>query len=333
MTILLRLFMFVVLVVTTTAAHSQLAFCNRTNSALFIAISIPTPNNGPRVDKGWFKVAAGECSTLVSGSLKYRYYYYYANRPDGTEWRGDEGDSKSCIHRTDPFEITDSACPSGTTAVPFRRIDTGDARSYTMRLTHNSETIDVSSPAVRDKVCEVLGKNLDRPRLRSERVKLASYTDPLTLPQTRTECTNTYDTGVPDPSTCTTTHDPCAREWRTDFPPARGCIPGLTTRCSNVRACNTWKTEKRVMECDLVFQIKLPNYIEKPISDFVNNSYEVLESARREAATSLPLACAPQVAASDGNVTRAVAEQLTNQLKERIRSTVEREASTLTRKF
>ena len=80
------------------------------------------------------------------------------------------------------------------------------------------------------------------------------------------------------------------------------------------------------MECNLFFQIKLPNYIEKPISDFVNNSYEVLESARREAATSLPLACAPQVAASDGNVTRAVAEQLTNQLKERVRSTVEREA-------
>lgn len=306
-----------------TLAHGQLKFCNRTNSTIDVAISFPNDSNA-RVDRGWYVFSPGECGNVLSETLRYRYYYYYAKHPDGSSWSGGDGSVDSCIVRGQKFDISESTCPSGSNAVKFKRVDTGNGTSYTVNLT-DSNTIDFSLPDVREKACEVLHSALEKPRLRSERIVLASYTDPFTLPKTRTECTNVYDTGVPDPSTCTTEYDECASKWHGLFG-SWGCIPGTTTRCSNIKACNTWRTDKKTMECDLIFQIKIPSYIEKPITEFMNNSYQVIDEARNVAATSLPLACAPEVAGSDGNVTRAVAQQIANQLREKVRRTVEREA-------
>ncbi|ATG89812.1 DUF1036 domain-containing protein [Methylomonas koyamae] len=305
------------------SAYAQLRFCNQTNYNIDVAISLPTAGNS-RVDKGWYIFSPGECGSVLTEPLKYRFYYYYAKHPDGSSWSGGDRSRKSCIVPNDKFEITATSCPSNAELVEFKRIDTGDSSSHTVRLT-DSDSINFSLNTVRDKACEVLSRNLERPRLRSERIVLARYTDPFTLPQTRTECTNVYDTGVPDPSTCTTEIDNCASEWHGPFG-SWGCIPGTTTRCSNMKACNTWRTDKKTMECDLVFQIKLPNYIEKPISEFINNYYQIVDDARREAATSLPLACAPQAAGSDGNLTHAVAQQIADELKEKVRRAIEREA-------
>lgn len=304
-------------------AHGQLKFCNLTNSAISLAVSFPN-DGGARVDRGWYMFSPGECGNVSSDPLRHRYYYYYAKHPDGSSWSGGDDSVDSCIVHEQEFNISEPTCPSGSEAVKFMSIDTGESASYTVSLT-DSDTIDFSLTDVRDKACEVLLSNLEKPRLRSERIVLASYTDPYTLPQSRTECTNVYDTGVPDLSTCITEYDECASEVEDIFG-GWSCIPGTTTRCSNVKQCNAWRTDKKTMECDLVFQIKLPNYIEKPISEFIDNSYKIINDARTVAATSLPLACAPEAAGSDGNVTSAVAQQIANQLQEHIRRTIKREA-------
>lgn len=180
---------------------------------------------------------------------------------------GDENELNGCVILGKNFEITDDDCPSGSKAVAFRKVDTGKDSAFTITLANpDSEPFDSSNKADVAMACEILNRNLDKSRLRTEPIVLGSYTDLLTLPQTKSECTNTYDTGVPDPSTCRTE---CVQEWRTDFLRGRGCMR-WETRCSNVIACNTWKTEKKTMECDLVFRIKLPNYVDKPLSAFID---------------------------------------------------------------
>lgn len=302
-------------------AEAQLRFCNLTKSEVQVATSIPN-QSGPRTDHGWYNIPSSECRNLVAGPLQFRYYYFYAKRYDGAEWAGDsdKGGSKSCVS-SQRFEISEATCPDDARVVTFRRVDTEGNSSLRISLTHSGEKLDVSDRSVRDQACEVLNTNLDRPRLRSERVTIARYTDVLTPPQTRTQCTNVYDTGVPDPSTCSTE---CVQKWRTDFPKASGCMR-WETRCSNVKACNAWRTDKKTMQCELYFQLKLPNYVEKPLSSFIDTNYKVLESAQRSARDSLPLACAP-VASSGDDVTKAVAEQITNRIKEQVRDIIRREA-------
>jgi hypothetical protein len=188
-------------------------------------------------------------------------------------------------------------------------------------------TIAFDKPDEVEKACQVLHAQLDRPRLRSEKIKIAHYTDLLTPPQLKSECTNIKDTGVADPSTCTTETDPCASEWHGPFG-SWGCIPGTTTRCTNIKICDTYAHYKKTMECDVEVQLKLPNFIEEPISDFVDQSYEVIDTARTQVATALPMACAPPDVQNAGaeDPTGAMAAQITDIIKRRVQAAVEREA-------
>jgi uncharacterized membrane protein len=301
-----------------TLVGAQLRVCNYTREPVQLALN--WKKSGEWINDGWWTVNSGRCMT-PSGQpdqLKNRYYYYYATRADGTTWGGGEDGANGCVVAGKNFESTGENCPSDAQIVTYRKVDTGDAPSYTITLTNpDKEPFDSANKEDTEIACELLNRNLDKPRLRSEPVKIGSYTDPFTLPQTRSECTNTYDTGVPDPSTCSTE---CVQEWRTDIPPARGCMR-WETRCSNVIACNTWKTEKKTMECDLVFRIKLPNYVERPLSDFIDESYSIAENMRGYAKTALPMQCAAQ-----GNAGVSTSEQTVDRLRELVRSTIEREA-------
>lgn len=294
-------------------SHAELSFCNHTRSDIFIAVA--WGNEGVFTRKGWFKAEPGQCVAPIKGNLKERYYYYYAQRADRSIWAGDDDNRKYCIHPTSVFEYkgNDFTCPSEAYTVNFHRIDTGDDLSYEMAFTHRNEPFDVSNPTSRSVACDILNKRFDKSSLRSEHFNLASYTDPFTIPQTRSECTGTYDTGVPDLSTC---RAECTREWRTTFPPGRGCMQ-WHTRCSNVIACNTWKVEKRTMQCDLRFQFKLPNYVERPLSSYVGSTFNLLQNR----ITSLPLECTPTGQAAPDRV-----RQIGDAIRERVRSTVEREA-------
>ncbi|NOT40996.1 MAG: hypothetical protein HOP13_10930 [Alphaproteobacteria bacterium] len=178
-----------------------------------------------------------------------------------------------------------------------------------------------------DRACAVLYQKLDRPQLRSQKTVIGHYTDLLTPPQTKSECTHVYDTGVPDLATCTTTTDACASKWTGPFG-TWGCIPGTTTKCTNAKACDTYKHYKKTMECDITFQMKLPNFVEKPLSDFIDSSYQTIESGRASVRNAIPLSCAPanvrQTAAA--NPGQALADAVGNELQRRIKERVEREA-------
>lgn len=310
-------------------AFGELSFCNETESEVQLALSRPTAS-GSRIEQGWFKLPPGECRDVIKTPLKYRKYFYYARQDSGSVWRGKEEDEVGCIVRGSQFRIEEDTCPSGSTPVNFRTIDTGGEDAYTVRFVKAKRTsatvADFQTSKAKSKACEILQSNLDKPRLRPQPIIIARYTDLLTPPQTRTECTNVYDTGVPDLATCATEYDPCASELSGPFG-TWTCLPGTTTRCSNIKACNTWTTDKKTMECDLIFQIRLPNYIERPLSDFIDSSYDVIQSSRQMAATSLPLECAPAAASvANGDITQAVAQQITRELQDKVSQAIQREA-------
>lgn len=184
-----------------------------------------------------------------------------------------------------------------------------------------------TSPEEVEKACQVLHAQLDRPRLRSEKINLAHYTDVFTPPQLKSECTNIKDTGVIDPSTCRVEQDDCATELEDIFGNSY-CVPGWTNRCTNVKICDTYANYKSTMECDLQVQLKLPNFIEQPLSQFVDGSYELIEATRKQVATALPLACAPADAqASRGEeITQAILNRISGTIQRRIRAAIEKEA-------
>jgi len=137
---------------------------------------------------------------LDGGPFKYSSQFYYARYRDQSKtaaWAGDESSVKGCINPDQSFEEVTQECTPPNKLVAYRKVDTGQATTYTIHL-RDETSLDFSAADVQAKACEVLNNNLDRPRLRPEKIKLGSYTDPFTLPQTTTECTNTYDTGVPD---------------------------------------------------------------------------------------------------------------------------------------
>lgn len=172
------------------------------------------------------------------------------------------------------------------------------------------------------KACKLLYDKIQKPTLRSQTVKIGHYTDILTLPQTKTECTNVYDTGLPDLSTCTTEYDSCASKLDLPFG-GWTCVPGTTTHCSNIKACNTWATYKKTMECDVNVQFKLPNFIEKPLTDFIDSAFNVIDSNLSK----LPIDCAPQDIqqnVKDGG--SSMADAVGNEIQEKLKDAIKKEA-------
>lgn len=314
-----------VLLAACSSARAELEFCNRTNQPVSIAVMSVT--NGVWYSKGWYNAAPGACVNTIAGPLNARYYYFYADRSDGTKWAGDGkvGAVGGCVIHNARFTIDErKPCAEvGAETVNYVRIDTADATRWTQDLTHASETVSFSAPQNVERACQVLYSRLNRPSLRTQKVVIGRYTDILTLPQTKTECTNVYDTGVPDISTCRTAYDGCASKWHGPFG-SWGCIPGTTTRCTNIKTCNTWASYKKTMECDLTLQLKLPSFVEQPLERFVDNGFRVMG----EFQTTMPTACVSAEVrnAARGASSDAIAQAITMEIERRVRSVVEREA-------
>ncbi|WP_084690075.1 DUF1036 domain-containing protein [Paraburkholderia caledonica] len=310
-----------------TSAHAQLIVCNHTSQKIFVAIH-HNDGNGWHT-QGWWGIFPSRCSN-VADSLDHRFaYYYFAKRDDGTEWAGSTTAPTGCVSSS-RFDIQNDACNGADDKpVRVREIAVGNSTKYILRLSKPGETVDFSNADSREKACQLLTQTLNKPKMRSEKIRLASYTDIFTPPQTKTECTNVYDTGVPDLSTCSTSVDPCGNHQSLPFG-GWTCLPSSVTRCTNIKACNTWATYKKQMQCDLTFQLKLPDFVERPVSDFIDNSFQVIETARNEVATSIPLACAPdavqQGVPTDGNVAAAMGRRIADELKERAVAAIRHEA-------
>jgi uncharacterized membrane protein len=112
-------------------ASAQLRLCNRSSETLSMALAYHDGDDW--VSRGWFVAQPGECPTVVSGSLRNRYYYVRAEGSSGRRW---EGDHVFCAKDARFTHVGDRGCVTdGSDARGFFSIDTGSAASWTQNLT------------------------------------------------------------------------------------------------------------------------------------------------------------------------------------------------------
>jgi uncharacterized membrane protein len=117
-------------------ASAGLKFANTTSETIWLAVASAT-NDGWRTD-GWYEIKPGRTLEVISGNLKYQYYYvhaYTASRRD--YWKGNHD---FWVHPTEIFTIMHvdgqrPSVPNGGKRVGFQQIDTGPkARDYKVNL-------------------------------------------------------------------------------------------------------------------------------------------------------------------------------------------------------
>ncbi len=117
-------------------ARADLKLCNSTSSRIGIAIGYKDPRGW--TTEGWWNVASHTCETLLKGNLIARYYYLHAIDYDrGGEWRG------PAILCTDDKAFTiegvENCAERGFNSTGFFEVDTGEEKSWTVRLTDPAE--------------------------------------------------------------------------------------------------------------------------------------------------------------------------------------------------
>lgn len=120
-------------------ASAQLRFWNNTGKTVWVAIS-QQQNTGDYsgwVSEGWYKIAPGQTSTVVS-NVTNQYYYYYAYNVDGTYWGGDYNNA---IDPKNKFKIFNSDSQSVISnshgryeMKGFRELNMGSSTEYTFEL-------------------------------------------------------------------------------------------------------------------------------------------------------------------------------------------------------
>lgn len=114
-----------------TGARADLRACNQTPEIVSVAIGYSI--DGVWTSEGWWTMRSGDCSTMISGDLKNRYYY----------WRGTisgkplpTGSYTFCTS-SKVFNISgDENCAGrGFDTSEFTEVDTGDAKSHTINIT------------------------------------------------------------------------------------------------------------------------------------------------------------------------------------------------------
>ena len=110
--------------------------CNKTSGEIEVAKAVNTSESGqtPKfISEGWYKFAPGECATLWSGKLQYRYYLLYGqNKQAGREWKGN---IQVCVS-SQPFTIQHGYCEQGNYHRGFFQVDTKDYESWTQNFTN-----------------------------------------------------------------------------------------------------------------------------------------------------------------------------------------------------
>jgi uncharacterized membrane protein len=115
-------------------AHAELRFCNHTNEQVTVAIGYNNLDDNQWTSEGWWTIDPGQCKVPFGGTLKSRYYYYYAESDSG-KW---DGDYIFCTQDS-KFTIEGSKdCKSrGYSPEGFREIDVGEDTAKEVDLDAN----------------------------------------------------------------------------------------------------------------------------------------------------------------------------------------------------
>lgn len=115
----------------TDPASAKLAVCNKTEHPASVALGYF--DGAHWASSGWWTVAPGDCTALISEPLAARYYYLYAEHHDvGGAW---DGDRSFCVGRGRFTAEGRADCLAhGYEARRFFQVDTGDSRDWTENL-------------------------------------------------------------------------------------------------------------------------------------------------------------------------------------------------------
>lgn len=108
-------------------ASAELTFCNDAAVALSTAVARYDASAQAFVARGWYNLDPGECKTVVGGELDNRYYYVYAEKPDGSPITTD-GTAPFCAPETS-FSFSQKADCDPDLIHLFQQVDNGDATS------------------------------------------------------------------------------------------------------------------------------------------------------------------------------------------------------------
>ncbi|MEL6735480.1 MAG: DUF1036 domain-containing protein [Pseudomonadota bacterium] len=119
------------------AAKADLRVCNDTKSMVGVAIGYK--NKDDWVTEGWWRIAAEVCSSVIEGDLASRFFYVHAEKQDGSgRWRGPIFMCTSSKEfRIDGLK---NCFSRGFEKSGFFEVDTGDQKSWQVRLTEANQT-------------------------------------------------------------------------------------------------------------------------------------------------------------------------------------------------
>src|ERR1700719_2619785 len=111
--------------------------CNVTKSRVGIALGYKDAEGW--ATEGWWNLNAGNCETLLRGSLAARFYYVYAVDYDrGGEW---SGQALMCTRDKEvTIRGTGDCLARGFDRTGFCEVDTGEQQTWTVQLTETNET-------------------------------------------------------------------------------------------------------------------------------------------------------------------------------------------------
>ncbi|MER0239452.1 DUF1036 domain-containing protein [Fulvimarina sp. MAC8] len=122
-------------------AKADFRVCNGTSNLVGVAIGYRAEAGW--TSEGWWRIPAESCKPLITGQLKSRYYYLYAEDANGeARWAGE---INLCVAENE-FRIAGvSEClKRGYQRMGFREFDTGEQESWMVQLTepprNNTET-------------------------------------------------------------------------------------------------------------------------------------------------------------------------------------------------
>lgn len=112
-------------------AVAGLKVCNKTKSPMKAALG--RFNGKEWMSEGWWTIAPGHCSQLISARLDARYYYLYATNGGPGSW---DGGHAFCVSGGEVFKIDGRAdCAGrGFDRKGFFEVDTGQKTDYTQNL-------------------------------------------------------------------------------------------------------------------------------------------------------------------------------------------------------
>jgi len=112
---------------TSAPASADFQVCNESGEHISVAVAYYDSSSDSFVSEGWWNMDSGSCKTPLSGDLKDKFYYLYAESDQHT-WTGSHS---LCLNPEHKFTLYDVDKNCDYSWENFFRVDTGDALTYT----------------------------------------------------------------------------------------------------------------------------------------------------------------------------------------------------------